>query len=108
MKLRIGLVLVGFVFVSLTFISPALATVASFRGLRVPEDVSIIGYDGQHRIAGAMGFEPVSTMVVNWEEMGKSMVDLTMALVLSPKSHVRHIFIPADYEDMGTVAPPRE
>ncbi len=78
------------------------------KGHRVPEDVSIIGYDGQHRIAGAMGFEPVSTMVVNWEEMGKSMVDLTMALMLSPKSHVRHILIPADYEDMGTVAPPRE
>ena len=78
------------------------------QGLRVPEDVSIIGYDGQHRIAGAMGFEPVSTMVVNWEEMGQAMVDLTMAFVLNPKSHVRHILIPADYEDMGTVAPPRE
>jgi LacI family transcriptional regulator len=78
------------------------------KGLRVPEDVSVIGYDGQHRIAGAMGFEPVSTMVVNWEEMGLAMVDLTMDLVLDPKSHVRHILIPADYEDMGTVTQPRE
>jgi DNA-binding LacI/PurR family transcriptional regulator len=85
-----------------------LRTVLREKGLRVPEDVSIIGYDGQHKIAGAMGFEPVSTMVVNWEEMGKSMVDLTMAFVLSPENHVRHVLIPADYEDMGTVAPPRE
>ena len=78
------------------------------KGFRVPEDVSIIGYDGQHKIAGTMGLEPISTMVVNWEEMGQAMVDLAMALMLNPKSQVRHILIPADYEDMGTVKPPRE
>jgi DNA-binding LacI/PurR family transcriptional regulator len=78
------------------------------KGFRVPEDVSIIGYDGQHKIAGTIGLEPVSTMVVNWEEMGQAMVDLAMAFMLNPKSQVRHILIPADYEDMGTVKPPRD
>ena len=89
-------------------IAHSLRIVLREKGLRVPEDVSLIGYDGQHRISGVMGFEPISTMVVNWEEMGRAMADLTTEFTLNPGLQVRHISIPAEYEDMGTVAPPRE
>jgi DNA-binding LacI/PurR family transcriptional regulator len=85
-------------------IAHVLRMVLRERGLRVPEDVSLIGYDGQHRIPGIMGFEPISTMVVDWKEMGRAMVDVAMELVLNPKIQTRHILIPAEYEDMGTVA----
>jgi DNA-binding LacI/PurR family transcriptional regulator len=85
-------------------IAHVLRAVLREHGLKVPKDVSIIGYDGQHRISGAMGFEPISTMVVNWNEMGRAMVDLATEFVLNPKTHIRHILIPAEYEDMGTVA----
>ena len=85
-------------------IAHVLRVVLREHGLKVPQDMSIIGYDGQHRIPGAMGFEPISTMVVNWDEMGRAMVDLATEYVLNPKTHVRHVLIPAEYEDMGTVA----
>jgi LacI family transcriptional regulator len=85
-------------------IAHVLRVVLREQGLKVPQDMSIIGYDGQHRISGAMGFEPISTMVVNWEEMGRAMVDLATEFVLNPKTHIRHVLIPAEYEDMGTVA----
>ena len=85
-------------------IAHVLRVVLREHGLKVPQDMSIIGYDGQHRIPGAMGFEPISTMVVNWDEMGRAMVDLATEYVLNPKTHIRHVLIPAEYEDMGTVA----
>ena len=85
-------------------IAHVLRVVLREHGLKVPQDMSIIGYDGQHRISGAMGFEPISTMVVNWDEMGRAMVDLATEFVLNPKTHIRHVLIPAEYEDMGTVA----
>jgi DNA-binding LacI/PurR family transcriptional regulator len=88
-------------------IAHVLRMVLREKGFRVPEDVSIIGYDGQHRIPGIMGFEPISTMVVNWNEMGHAMVDLATELMLNHNKRPRHILIPAEYEDMGTVAPPR-
>ena len=43
------------------------------------------------------------------EEMGRAMADLATELMLNSRLQVRHILIPADYEeDMGVVAPPRE
>lgn len=78
--------------------------VAQENGLRVPEDVSIIGYDGQHRIPGVNGFNPLSTMVVNYRGMAKALVDLASDLIVEEQQEVRHIIIPTQYEDMGTVS----
>jgi LacI family transcriptional regulator len=63
------------------------------RGLRVPDDISIIGYDGQHHLSALSPhhFDPVSTMVVQWREMG------------DPKRPVRYVELPAEFEDAGTV-----
>jgi DNA-binding LacI/PurR family transcriptional regulator len=73
-------------------------------GLRVPEDISVIGYDGLHHISDRVGFEPVSTMVVNYKAMARAMVDLASDLMIEPEQDSRHIIIPCEYEDMGTVA----
>ena len=43
------------------------------------------------------------------EEMSRAMADLAAELTLNPRLQVRHILIPADYEeDIGVVAPPRK
>ena len=46
--------------------------------------------------------------MLEWKEMGRAMADLATELMLNPRLQVRHILIPADYEEMGVVAPPRE
>jgi DNA-binding LacI/PurR family transcriptional regulator len=75
------------------------------RGLRVPQNLSIIGYDGQHRIPGINSFfEPVSTMVVDWHEMGIAAVELAMRHFSDPQMPRRNVVIPTTYEDAGTVA----
>jgi LacI family transcriptional regulator len=81
-----------------------LRLVARERGLSVPDDLSIIGYDGQHRIPNVIGFEPVSTMVVNNRELARAAVDLAHELIVDPLRPARNIEITAEYEDMGTVA----
>ncbi len=41
--------------------------------------------------------------------MGRATADLATELMLNSRFRVRHILIPADYEeDMGAVTPPRE
>jgi LacI family transcriptional regulator len=78
--------------------------------MRVPDDVSIIGYDGQHHLTALSPhhFDPVSTMVVKWQEMGTVAVDLAMELLYDPLRSTRFVELPAEYEDAGTVAAPRK
>ena len=78
------------------------------KGLRVPEEMSIIGYDGWHRYSAVsnVGFTPTSTMAVDWEEMGHHAIDLMMELQIENENKCRHIEVPTVYDDLGTVAPP--
>lgn len=81
----------------------------SRKGIRVPEDISIIGYDGWHRHATVsnVGFLPTSTMAVDWEEMGRQSIDLMMELQIENGSKCRHIEVPTEYDDLGTVVSPQ-
>ena len=82
--------------------------VAREKKLRIPEDLSIIGHDGQHRIPMAgMYFEPVSTMVVDFQEMGREAVELAVGLSVDPAMRSRQLTVPTVYEENGTVAPPK-
>ncbi len=81
--------------------------VAIKKGLRIPKDLSIIGYDGQHRIPGIVGFEPLSTMVVNFAEIGRAMIDMASDLMANPDRKPRHVTIPTEFENAGTSAKPR-
>ena len=83
--------------------------VVTFKGLKVPKDLSIIGYDGWHRhsTVSNAGYTPTSTMVVNWEEMGRQAINLMMEIQIDPNEQkYRHIELPTEYEDLGTVAAP--
>jgi LacI family transcriptional regulator len=83
--------------------------VVTSKGLKVPKDLSIIGYDGWHRhsTVSNVGFTPTSTMVVNWEEMGRQAINLIMEIQIDADDQkFRHIELPTEYEDLGTVAAP--
>jgi LacI family transcriptional regulator len=76
------------------------------KGMHVPQDVSIIGYDGQHHLTALSPhhFDPVSTMVVKWHEMGSVAVDLALEFMYDPMRPTRFVELPAEFEDAGTVA----
>jgi LacI family transcriptional regulator len=80
-------------------------------GIKVPQDISIIGYDGQHRMGSPNQnhFEPVSTMVVNWQQMGREAAILALERLnkMTNGNGIKYLQLPAKYEDAGTVAPPR-
>jgi DNA-binding LacI/PurR family transcriptional regulator len=79
------------------------------RNLSVPQDISIVGYDGLHRLSNRpTGFDPVSTRIVKWQEMGKAAVDLALELFTGAEQQAKCLQIPTTYEDAGTVAKPRK
>jgi DNA-binding LacI/PurR family transcriptional regulator len=79
------------------------------KGIRVPQDISIVGYDGLHRLSNRpTGFEPVSTRVVKWQEIGIAAVDLALELFSGENVQHKCMQIPTVYEDAGTVAKPRK
>ncbi len=47
-----------------------------------------------------------STMVVDFQEMGREAVELAVDLSVDPDMRSRHLIVPTTYEDNGTVAPP--
>jgi DNA-binding LacI/PurR family transcriptional regulator len=78
-------------------------------GLKVPEDISIIGYDGEHCLNNNQTiYAPISTMVVKWKLMGVEAVNMALSSLYDTEAPERHIEVPTTYEDAGTVAPPRE
>ena len=83
-------------------------TLAAQKGLSVPGDISIIGHDAQHRIPGVVHFEPISSMAVDWQEIGKSVVNLYMEIVSSEGGIQKRVLIPSAIDDVGTVSVPRK
>jgi DNA-binding LacI/PurR family transcriptional regulator len=86
-----------------------LVDVLKRHGFIVPEDMSVIGYDGWNKLApvSASGFIPTSTMVVNWREMGREASELALSMQFGAAQTPRYLEVPAVYEDYGTVAPPK-
>ena len=76
--------------------------------VKVPEDASIIGYDGMHLLpTWHGGWPPVSTMAVDWERMGTSAAELALDKLYEPEQSSGYLEVPTVYEDAGTVCPPR-
>ena len=83
--------------------------VLTSKGVEVPRDISIVGYDGWHRHATVsnVGFTPASTMSVDWRELGREAVDLALEMQYDPQESPKHIEVPVEYDDIGTVMPPK-
>lgn len=78
-------------------------------GIGVPDQMSIIGYDGWNRLTPVShsGFTAPSTMAVNWREMGREAAELALTIQFGALQSPRCLEVPSDYEDYGTVAPPK-
>jgi DNA-binding LacI/PurR family transcriptional regulator len=79
-------------------------------GIGVPEEMSIIGYDGWNKLTPVShsGFSAPSTMAVNWREMGREAAELALTIQFGSLQSPRCLEVPCEYEDNGTVAPPRK
>ncbi len=71
------------------------------RGLRVPEDVSVVGFDGI--VEGAFAAPPLTTVVQPIGEIGRRAV----GIVLDAKAGVLHDTLPTTLLVRGSTAPPR-
>ncbi len=78
-------------------------------GVCVPEEVSVIGYDGWNRLTPVsnLGFSGASTMAVDWREIGREAAELVITMQFSELQSPRYVEVPCEYVDYGTVAPPK-
>jgi DNA-binding LacI/PurR family transcriptional regulator len=74
----------------------------SERGLRVPEDVSIVGFDGTPE--GAAASPPLTTVVQPMREIGRAAV----ATILAPPDGAQRQLLPLEFVVRGSTAPPPE
>jgi len=73
------------------------------RGLRVPEDVSITGFDG---LDPAPGHQRMTSMRVPHEQIGSAAVTRLVNRIQHPTAPRRKILVEAEYVAGATIAPP--
>jgi len=76
------------------------------RGVRVPEDISVAGFDGALR--WTPGARPLTTADQNHERIGERAGELMIQrLSGEPIEGYRHVLIQAPLHEHGTTAPPK-
>jgi LacI family transcriptional regulator len=73
------------------------------KGIRVPEEVSITGFDG---IPPAYSQKQLATIKVNYEELGRSAVHQLLRRIEQPTAPRRHILVDGDLIIGETTQPP--
>ena len=74
-------------------------------GLRVPDDVSVVGFDGMS--LAALGSLNLTTMAQPLEEMGREAADHLFRRIKDPASRSSHVRRISDLHPRGTTAPAR-
>jgi LacI family transcriptional regulator len=74
------------------------------RGYKVPEDVSITGFDG---IPSLLPDTQVATVKVPYEELGRSAIHQLLRRIEQPTAPRRHILVDGDLVEGDTLAKPR-
>lgn len=75
-------------------------------GLRIPEDVSVIGYSGDPM--GELLDPPLTTVFQPAEALGREVADMALELIASPHSELLCRELPDELVVRGTTAPPRQ
>ena len=79
--------------------------IAAQRGLRVPDDLSVIGFDDVPEAASST--PPLTTVRQPIQEMGAAGIDLLVALMSGQESPDAHVRLPTTLLVRGTTSPPR-
>ncbi|GIE13782.1 LacI family DNA-binding transcriptional regulator [Paractinoplanes ferrugineus] len=78
---------------------------AAALGLRIPADVSIIGFDDQQEISEGL-LPGLTTVALPHYEMGAWAVDALIARILDPQTPVERVLLPCPVVRRGSVGPP--
>jgi DNA-binding LacI/PurR family transcriptional regulator len=76
----------------------------SQRGVRVPEDMSVVGYDGI--ATGSLPQIDLTTVAQPRYEMGRSAVGLILERIRGQRAEARRVVLPPQLVVRGTTAPP--
>lgn len=76
-------------------------------GYRVPEDISIIGFDDAEALPDATGCNILTTVRVPMEEVGRAAAELLAKLVTQPGQEPVTLTMPTEFIARATTAPPR-
>lgn len=92
------------VFVANDFAALGALSALDERGLRVPDDVSVVGYD--NTALAAVSQIHLTTVDQPRPDMGRTAVKLVLERVLGRREIARHVLIPPTLVVRGTTAPP--
>lgn len=77
------------------------------RGIRIPEDVSIVGYDGTHSVPDYLGTNILTTVRLPLLEMGQTAAQVLIRMMNSPTPEDEHIVLPVELVVRGSTGPPK-
>lgn len=85
----------------------AIATIdaAADMGLRVPEDLSVVGFDDVPEAVAAI--PPLTTVAQPLQQMGMEAVRMLLRLVTEPEASPDHVRLPTRLIERASAAPPR-
>lgn len=76
-------------------------------GRRIPEDISLIGFDDAEMLPDAVGGNTLTTVRVPMEELGRVAAELLGRLITQPGQEPTTVSLPTELIVRGTTAPPR-
>ncbi|MHB9130042.1 MAG: LacI family DNA-binding transcriptional regulator [Armatimonadota bacterium] len=81
--------------------------VLQYRGLRIPDDMSVVGYDDVEPYNNEQGHNILTSVAVPLEEVGRQAAKLLVDHVTGQQKDITCITLPTELKVRGTTAPPR-
>lgn len=93
------------VFAANDLMAIAMIDAAADMGLRVPEDLSVVGFDDVPEAVAAI--PPLTTVAQPLQQMGMEAVRMLLRLVTEPEASPDHVRLPTRLIERASAAPPR-
>ncbi|NPV87814.1 MAG: LacI family DNA-binding transcriptional regulator [Anaerolineae bacterium] len=76
------------------------------RGLRIPDDISVVGFDNIAQ--SAMVYPPLTTVQQPLEQMGRVATQMLLGILKDPEKEAGRIELPTELIVRGSTAPPKD